>query len=161
MSDVTRLEVAESPWLLEVVRGRDIGRRFPVVGPSVVLGSGVGAEAGIDLSEQETGNLKRMAARQARLDVRPAGLSIVDLESPGGTFVNRRRVVSGSGEVLKEGDVIQVGGVQVRVTRLPADGLPKALTPHSSPPPQGGRGAERTGLQGGRETDRTDGFSPG
>ncbi len=112
---MSRLETAETTWLLEVVRGRDIGRRFAIRGPSSVLGAGVGAEAGIDLADQETGNMKRLAARQARLDVDSSGLAILDLDSPGGTFVNKKRVLSGSTQPLKHGDVIQLGGVQLQV----------------------------------------------
>lgn len=109
---MSRLETEQSTWFLEVVRGRDIGRRFPVPASSVL---GAGAGSGIDLGGQETGPLKRMAPRQARLELRPSGLAIADLDSPGGTFVNRKRLLSGTEQPLNEGDVIQVGGVQVRV----------------------------------------------
>jgi hypothetical protein len=56
-----------------------------------------------------------MAPRQAQVSNDGAALTLIDLESPGGTFVNRQRILSGEKRQLQEGDVIQVGGVQLRV----------------------------------------------
>jgi pSer/pThr/pTyr-binding forkhead associated (FHA) protein len=40
---------------------------------------------------------------------------IEDLSSANGTYVNRSRVPPGERRALKEGDVIQVGAVQLKV----------------------------------------------
>ena len=56
-----------------------------------------------------------MAARQAQLDLSAQGLTIRDLESPGGTFVNRQRLLPGQSRTLQPGDLIQLGGVQLKV----------------------------------------------
>jgi hypothetical protein len=56
-----------------------------------------------------------MAARQARLEARGGGLVLRDLESLGGTFVNRRRLLPDQDQPLKDGDLIQLGGVQLRI----------------------------------------------
>ncbi|MCA1685473.1 MAG: FHA domain-containing protein [Planctomycetia bacterium] len=102
-------------WGLEVVRGREVGRVFPIgPGPSV-LGNALEGEAGIDLGAQETASPRRMAARQARVECSADGFSLLDLDSPGGTFVNRQRVLPGQARGLQPGDVIQLGAVQLRV----------------------------------------------
>jgi hypothetical protein len=124
-------------WSLEVVRGRDVGRRYPLSGPDVVLGS---APGGLDLSGQESGP-RRMAARQARVALGASGPSIADLDSPGGTFVNRQRVLPGVARALQAGDVIQLGGVQLKVVggSTPAPPSPPAPgpTPQQGRPPSG------------------------
>src|SRR4051812_23578978 len=100
-------------WSLEVARGPDAGRRYALGRGAVVLGNALGGEPGIDLSELERGSPRKMAARQARIEVADGSLSIRDLDSPGGSFVNRQRLLAGAARPLGEGDVIQLGGVQL------------------------------------------------
>lgn len=102
-------------WSLEVVRGKDVGRLFALNGGALVLGNALGAEAGIDLSEQEGNAPRRMAAKQAQLECNAGGLILRDLDSPGGTFVNRQRLLPSQARPLQPGDVIQLGGVQLKV----------------------------------------------
>ena len=52
-------------------------------------------------------------------------LTIRDLESPGGTFVNQQRLLSGQARRLQPGDVVQLGSVQLRV---------KLESPAATPP---------------------------
>lgn len=112
--------VNESDWGLEVVRGAEAGRIFPLHAGDLVLGNQLGSEPGIDLSSLEGNSPRRMAARQAQLQVSPAGHVLRDLDSPGGTFVNRQRILPGTTRTLHEGDVIQLGGVQLRlIARAP------------------------------------------
>jgi hypothetical protein len=102
-------------WSLEVVRGKDAGRLYALRGGEIVLGNALGGEPGIDLSDQEGSAPRRMAAKQAKLECSPQGVALRDLDSPGGTFVNRQRLLSGQARLLQPGDVIQLGGVQLRV----------------------------------------------
>ncbi len=102
-------------WGLEVVRGREIGRVFPLGPAPVVLGNALNGEPGIDLGSQEGTSPRRMAARQARLERSAAGMVLRDLDSPGGTFVNRQRVLPGQAFKLGAGDLIQLGAVQLRL----------------------------------------------
>jgi pSer/pThr/pTyr-binding forkhead associated (FHA) protein len=106
-------------WKLEVVRGRDVGRIFAVEPASCVLGNSLDGQSGVDLAEQEGASSRRMASRHAQLQSGPAGLYVRDLDSPGGTFVNRQRVLPGQDRRLAPGDVIQLGSVQLRV--VPAE----------------------------------------
>ena len=105
-----------NPWSLQVVRGRDPGKVFALNWPEVVVGNAPGDRATIDLAGQEGANaIRKMAGRHAALESSNGTLAIRDLESPGGTFVNRQRVLSGQSKPLRSGDVIQLGGVQLEV----------------------------------------------
>ncbi|HEX8202785.1 MAG TPA: FHA domain-containing protein, partial [Isosphaeraceae bacterium] len=92
---------AGNGWALEVVRGADAGRLYALNGGQIVLGNALGGAPGIDLSDQEGNSPRRMAARQAQLECSTTGVRLRDLDSPGGTFVNRQRVLSGQGRELQ------------------------------------------------------------
>lgn len=110
-------------WALEVVRGKDPGRVFALGPGEVLLGNAPGEGSGIDLAGQEPdASPRRMANRHAAMECSPRALAIRDLESPGGTFVNRRRVLPGQATALQAGDLIQLGGVQLRVVARAAAG---------------------------------------
>ncbi len=122
-------------WSLEVVRGRDVGKLYALTKGEVVLGNAPDGSA-LDLSDQEGASPRRMAARQAQLECSSKGLTLRDLDSPGGTFVNRQRVLPGQSRTLRPGDLIQLGGVQLKVVAggppRPASPAPK---PAATPPP--------------------------
>ena len=123
-------------WELEVVRGREVGRRYPLEAGELFLGNALAGARGVNLADQETNSPRRMAGRQASLAAAAEGLTIRDLESPGGTFVNRQRLLSGQARTLQPGDVVQVGGVQLRVVREPAKpASPKSETKVGPPSP--------------------------
>jgi hypothetical protein len=107
----------ENGWALETVRGRESGKVYSLAAGETVLGNALDGSRGIDLSHQEGEGPRRMAARQAQLDCSPQGLLLRDLDSPGGTFVNRQRILAGQAKVLQPGDLIQLGGVQLKVVR--------------------------------------------
>jgi hypothetical protein len=102
-------------WSLEVVRGREAGRVYPLGRGATVLGNALNGVPGLDLAPHEGDSPRRMAARQAQLDLTPQGLTLRDLDSPGGTFVNRQRLLPGQARALQPGDLIQLGGVQLKV----------------------------------------------
>jgi hypothetical protein len=129
-----------TPWSLEVVRGRDVGRVYNLQVAETILGNSLNGEPGLDLREQEAGSPQRMAARQAAVVVTGQELAIRDLDSPGGTFVNRQRLLAGQSRRLQAGDVIQIGSVQLRVvglgtspTKVPAARATPPPLPASSP----------------------------
>jgi FHA domain len=120
-------------WKLEVVRGKDAGRVFALGVGEVVIGNAPGEGSGLDLASQESASSpRRMAARHASLDCSPKGLTLRDLESPGGTFVNRQRVLPGQAKPLQPGDVIQLGGVQLKVVGAQAPTAPSTQAPIST-----------------------------
>ncbi len=106
-----------SPWSLVVVRGREVGRVYLVNAGEIVVGNALNGKPGLDLADQEGSATRRMAARHATLTCTNEEITIQDLETPGGTFVNRERLLSSRPRRLEPGDVIQLGGVQLRVER--------------------------------------------
>ncbi len=115
-------------WALEVVRGAEPGRRFALARGVVVLGRGPLDRGSIDLAAQEGSTLRPMEARHASVESTDLGPVVRDLESPGGTFVNRRRLLPGQGVALHPGDLIQLASVQLR---LVAGSGPAAVMPAS------------------------------
>ena len=122
-------------WSLEVVRGRDVGKVFEVRGAEVVLGNGIDGAPGLDLRDQEAGSPRRMAPRQAVVESRGSDLFIRDLDSPGGTFVNRQRLLGGQARRLQAGDEIQLAGVLLRVGGSARPSAASAPVPPPPPPP--------------------------
>ena len=121
-----------APWSLEVLRGRDVGKVFEVRGAEFILGNGIDGATGLDLRDQEAGSPRRMAPRHAVLESRGSDLFIRDLDSPGGTFVNRQRLLGGQARRLLVGDEIQLAGV---LLRLGGSARPSAASAPASPPP--------------------------
>jgi hypothetical protein len=115
-------------WSLEVVRGRAVGQAYALVPGETILGNAPAAEQALELADQEGRTPRKMAARHAALGVSGAELTIRDLESPGGTFVNQQRLLSGQARRLVPGDVIQLGGVQLVVKLGAAAAAAAAVT---------------------------------
>lgn len=121
-------------WSLEVVRGRDVGLVIGLQLAETILGNRLNGEQGLDLNEQEGNSPRRMAARQAAIVATGLELAIRDLDSPGGTFVNRQRLLAGQSRRLQAGDVIQLGSVQLRVVG-PGATSSSVSPPRATPPP--------------------------
>jgi hypothetical protein len=83
----------------------------------ILVGNALNGKPGLDLANQEGSSPRRMAARHAALTCTNKEIAIQDLDSPGGTFVNRERLLSSQPRRLEPGDVIQLGSVQLRVQR--------------------------------------------
>src|SRR5262249_50226551 len=75
----------------EVAGGGEAARRYPLEHGENAVGNALEGARGIDLAGQESSSPRRMAGRQASLTFSGESLIIRDLESPGGTFVNRQR----------------------------------------------------------------------
>jgi two-component system, cell cycle response regulator len=92
--------VEPSQAYLVVVRGNNVGETFPVTGPVMVIGRGVGA----DLRLNDDG----VSRFHCKLRQSGQGLTVEDLGSRNGTFCNGEPVVPGM-RALAEGDRLQVG----------------------------------------------------
>ncbi|WP_165243632.1 FHA domain-containing protein [Paludisphaera soli] len=108
---------AKTRWSLEIAKGREPGRRYALERDETTIGNGPWAPGHLSLADQEGESPRRMAERQAALRRESDGLAIRDLDSPGGTFVNRQRLFTGQERALLPGDVVQVGSVQLVVRR--------------------------------------------
>jgi hypothetical protein len=139
MSTSSKPAVREATWALEVVRGREVGRVYELEPGETLLGNALDGHPGLDLKDQEGDSPRRMAGRQAAIVVSSKELSIRDLESPGGTFVNRQRLLAGQTRKLAAGDLIQLGSVQLAVKPVEASSsgssrqAPAATAPARSP----------------------------
>lgn len=125
---------ARERWGLEVVRGREPGRRYALADGETTIGNAPGGAAGhLSLADQEGSSPRRMTGKQAALVVSGDALAIRDLDGPGGTFVNHQRLLSGVDRPLSPGDEIQMGGVRLMVRRESTK--PAARPSQASPPP--------------------------
>jgi FHA domain len=127
-------------WSLEVVRGRKMGASYALGAGETTLGNALAGARGFDLSEQEGDTPRRMEGRHAVLSAAGPELTIRDLDSPGGTFVNRQRLLAGQTRRLQPGDLIQLGGVQLEVKQGGAPPAPlfsptAPPAPHAAPRP--------------------------
>jgi hypothetical protein len=130
-----------------VVRGRALGHQYVLEPGETVVGNALNGAKGLDLADQEGTSPRKMAARQAALTSAAGELTIRDLDSPGGTFVNQQRLLAGQTRRLVPGDVIQLGGVQIKVKESGATAsaapaaetrkapVPAAKVTHSAPKP--------------------------
>jgi hypothetical protein len=69
----------------------------------------------IDLDDQEPPDRVWSSRQHAKLIIEDGKFFIEDLNSANGTYVNRQRVPTGNKKPLQNGDVIQVGTVQLRL----------------------------------------------
>ncbi len=86
-------------FYLEITRGQSVGATFPLQKPMVVIGRELGCQ--ITVAEPS------VSRRHARIVPGPDGLTVEDLASKNGTFVNGRRI--GAPRPLSEGDRLKLG----------------------------------------------------
>ncbi len=107
-ADAAKLRAAHGlrPARFVVVTGPGfhVGSSIEVGGVTIV---GRDAESGIRLDGDEFAS-----TRHARIDPRPDGVWVEDLQSTNGTFVNGERITS---QRLQPGDVLRVGETELRL----------------------------------------------
>ena len=69
----------------------------------------------VDLEDQEPPDRVWSSRQHACIHFEDGQLSIEDLNSSNGTFVNRTRIYPGTKKPLNVNDVIQIGNVQLKV----------------------------------------------
>jgi serine/threonine protein kinase len=100
---------------LVVLRGLRLGVEYPLCeGPNLVGRAGEHL-VDVDLTEQEAEADLRSSRMHARITVARGRLTIEDLKSANGTFVNRVRVPPEQQHPLRANDVIQIGRVQLQL----------------------------------------------
>lgn len=128
---------ARNPWGVEVVRGREPGRRYALAEGETTIGNAPKGPGHLSLANQEGASPRRMTERQAALIVAGGTLAIRDLDGPAATFVNRQRLLSGVDRPLAPGDEIQLGGVRLVVRRETQTAAPRpSPPPPPNPPPR-------------------------
>lgn len=104
--DVQRHVEGSFAWALTIERGPRAGLTY-VLGPGNTI-AGRSGEAGIFLADVT------VSREHARFHVDAGGLSMTDLGSTNGTYVNGRRHEAGT---LSEGDELLIGKFHLRVSK--------------------------------------------
>jgi pSer/pThr/pTyr-binding forkhead associated (FHA) protein len=102
------------PRLL-AVRGLQPAREYLIAEGRNIIGRGDQKPVEIDLQEQEPDYRVWVSRQHASITRRGDSLLIEDLFTANATYVNRRRVPPGVKRPLQEGDVIQVGEIQLKL----------------------------------------------
>jgi len=98
-----------------VVRGLKVSVEYPVAEGPNYIGRWDSEVVEIDLSDQEPADRVWSSRRHALLNLSSGLMTIEDLHSLNGTFVNRRRLYPGQTRALAANDVILIGTVQLQV----------------------------------------------
>lgn len=100
---------------LLVIRGLKTGAEYTLYEGANYLGRTAEQPADIDLTVHEQPEQVWASRQHSAVHLNGELLSIEDLNSLNGTFVNRTRLHAGRKYNLKDGDVIQIGTVQFKV----------------------------------------------
>jgi pSer/pThr/pTyr-binding forkhead associated (FHA) protein len=69
----------------------------------------------VDLAVQEPPDRIWCSRQHARITCEGGNMTLEDLNTANGTYLNRSRVQPGQQQVLSANDIIQIGAVQMRV----------------------------------------------
>lgn len=100
---------------LIVIRGQKINVEYPLYTGDNFIGRTDEKPVDVDLEDQESTDRIWCSRQHARIISEESGISIEDLGSQNGTFVNRARIFPGQIRPLQNGDVIQIGTVQLKL----------------------------------------------
>jgi hypothetical protein len=106
---------AESKPKLVVLRGQRVNVEYPIYEGDNFIGRADDKAVDIDLEDQEPADRVWSSRQHAVISFQDGLLSVEDLNSTNGTFVNRNRVHPGQKKPLQINDVIQIGTVQLKV----------------------------------------------
>jgi hypothetical protein len=100
---------------LVVIRGQKINAEYPIYPDLNFIGRADEKPVDIDLEDQEPPDRIWCSRQHALITLEEGILTIEDLNSANGTYVNRARVYPGQKKQLAVGDTIQIGNVQMKV----------------------------------------------
>ena len=120
-SGATRVRMAVPKYVLRGVSGAVFSKVFPVTGPVVI---GRAAECDISVPADE------MSRRHTLIKPTPDGLSVEDLGSSNGTYINNKRVQHG---FLNPGDELRLDAVRFILVAPGMEMATQALPKTSSP----------------------------
>jgi hypothetical protein len=102
---------------LKVIRGLKIGVEFPIYPEYNYIGRADEKPVDIDLEDQEPPDRVWCSRQHSVIHFDEAGgvLTIEDLNSSNGTYVNRNKVYPGQKKQLAPNDVVQIGTVHLKV----------------------------------------------
>jgi hypothetical protein len=107
--------IAGAKARLVVVRGLRPNWEYPLFERTNIIGRADQQPVEIDLQPQEPEDRVWSSRQNAAITCEGSSMVIEDLDTANGTYVNRSIVRPGTKRVLKKGDVIQIGEVQLKV----------------------------------------------
>jgi hypothetical protein len=113
-ADAGTLAPDAQPRLL-VLRGQKRNVEYPIYDGHNFIGRADEKPVDIDLEDQEPPDRIWCSRQHALISFEEHHLTIEDLNSANGTFVNRSRIYPGQKRPLSVNDVIQIGNVQLKV----------------------------------------------
>ncbi len=113
-ADAGTLAADAQPRLL-VLRGQKRNVEYPIYDGHNFIGRADEKPVDIDLEDQEPPDRIWCSRQHALISLEEHHLTIEDLNSANGTFVNRSRIYPGQKRPLSVNDVIQIGNVQLKV----------------------------------------------
>lgn len=100
---------------LYIVRGQRPKAEYPIMEGLNFMGRADDKPVDIDLEEQENPEKVWCSRQHAVLEFDSQKITIEDLNSSNGTFLNRNKIYPGQKMPLKANDVIQIGSIQMKV----------------------------------------------
>jgi pSer/pThr/pTyr-binding forkhead associated (FHA) protein len=100
---------------LVVQRGQKRNVEYPIYEGLNFIGRADEKPVDIDLEDQEPPDRVWCSRQHACIKFEADTLTLEDLNSANGTYLNRGRVYPGQPQPLKPSDVIQIGNVQLKV----------------------------------------------
>ena len=104
----------ERPKLI-VLRGQNVGQEYPVYPGRNTVGRFADKPVDIDLNAQEAEGQIWSSRQHAAITFHKGVIVIEDLNSLNGTWLNGVRVHPGQQRLVKPGDVVQIGTVQLKL----------------------------------------------
>lgn len=108
------LPAGSAPKLV-VIRGQKINAEYPIYEGLNFIGRADEKPVDIDLEDQEPPDRIWSSRQHAFITFENGTLTVEDLNSSNGTFVNRARIYPGQKCPLNVGDVVQIGTVQMKL----------------------------------------------
>jgi len=106
---------ADAQPKLVVIRGQKLNAEYPIYPDLNFIGRADEKPVDIDLEDQEPPDRVWCSRQHALITFESGLLTIEDLNSANGTYVNRNRVYPGQKRQLSVNDVIQIGNVQMKL----------------------------------------------
>ena len=102
---------------LKVLRGLRVSVEYRLYDGRNLIGRADDRPVDIDLRDQEPRDTVWASRHHAVLTLAAGVLTVEDLHSTNGTYVNRHRVPPGTTRALSMDDVLQIGTIQLKVIR--------------------------------------------
>jgi hypothetical protein len=100
---------------LFVVRGQKPKVEFPILAGLNFVGRADDKPVDIDLEDQENPERVWASRQHAVIEFEDNKITIEDLNSSNGTFLNRNKIYPGQKMPLKANDMVQIGNIQMKV----------------------------------------------